>query len=252
MRGDPSVSDVHEQLRRFWDADAPTYDRSASHAGTDLVEAAAWRAILRRHLPPAPSRVLDAGAGTGTMSLLVASLGHRVTALDLSPGMLERAGEKARAAGVPLETVVAPVTEPPPGPFDAMIERHVLWTAPDPEAALEAWRRVAPGGRLVVFEGIWNREDALWHLRRRAARTLRPVLGVEHDHHAGYDPDLLASLPLARATSPEPLLGAVSAAGWRNVSIERLRDVEWARRIAAPWPLGWLETVPQFAVVADA
>jgi hypothetical protein len=34
--------------------------------------------------------------------------------------------------------------------------------------------------------------------------------------------------------------------------MERLRDVEWARRMAAPWPLGWLETVPQFAIVADA
>lgn len=246
------MTDVHERLRDFWDADAGTYDRSPSHAASNPVEAAAWRAILRRHLPPAPARVLDVGAGTGAMSLLAASLGHRVTALDLSPGMLDRAKEKAEQAGTPLETVVAPGTEPPPGPFDAVIERHVLWTSPDPVGALAAWRTVAPGGRLIVFEGIWSRESAVWRLRRRAADLVRPALGARHAHHGSYAPDLLASLPLARTASPEPLLASVRAAGWRNIGIERLRDVEWARRVAAPWPLGWLETVPQFAVVADA
>ena len=54
-----------------------------------------------------------------------------------------------------------------------------------------------------------------------------------------------------RSPSPEPLLAAVAAAGWRGVSLERLRDVEWARRLAAPWPLGWLETLPHYAIVAD-
>ena len=245
------MSDVHDRLRRFWDADAQTYDRSPSHAASDPVEAAAWQAVLGRHLPPS-SLVLDVGAGTGAMSLLAASLGHRVTALDLSSEMLGRARAKAEAMSLSLETVLAPATDPPPGPFDAVIERHVLWTSPDPDAALAAWRRVAPKGRLLVLEGMWNREGLAWHLRERAAQVLRPILGVEHHHHSGYDPDLLASLPLAGAVSPEPLLSAVARAGWRNVAIERLRDVEWARRLAAPWPLGWLETVRQFAISADA
>jgi len=245
------VTDVHDRLRRFWDADAQTYDRSPSHAASDPVEAAAWRAVLRRHLPPS-SRVLDVGAGTGAMSLLAASLGHRVTALDLSSEMLDRARAKAEALSLALETVLALATEPPPGPFDAVIERHVLWTSPEPEAALTAWRGAAPAGRLLVLEGIWNREGLAWHLRGRAADALRLILGIEHHHHSSYDPDLLASLPLAGAVSPEPLLTAVASAGWQNVAIERLRDVEWARRMAASWPLGWLETVPQFAISAGA
>jgi ubiquinone/menaquinone biosynthesis C-methylase UbiE len=246
------MADLHDRLREFWDQDAQTYDQSPSHAATDPVEAAAWRAVLRRHLPHPPARVLDVGAGTGAMSLLTASMGYRVTALDLSPGMLERARHKAAAIGVPLDTIVAPATEPPLGRFDAVVERHVLWTAPEPAAALRAWRAAAPEGRLVVFEGIFSRESPWWRLRRRAADAIRPLLGVRHDHHAAYDPELLAALPLARAVSPAPLLRAVVDAGWRNVRIERLRDVEWARRLAAPWPLGWLETVPQFAISADA
>src|SRR5438067_2362406 len=235
------MTDVDQKLREFWDADAVTYDHSPSHAASDPVEAAVWRGLLRRHLPPPPARVLDVGAGTGAMSLLAAALGHSVTALDLSPAMLERAREKAAAGGFDLRTVVASASEPPDGPFDAVVERHVVWTSPDPGAALTAWRTVAPGGRLVVFEGIWNRSSPSSRARGRAAELLRSLLGVRHDHHGTYDPELLAALPLACSPSPEPLLAAVAAAGWRGVSLERLRDVEWARRLAAPWPLGWLE-----------
>ena len=246
------MAELHDELRTFWNEDADTYDRSPSHALTDLVEAAAWRAILLRHLPPPPATVLDAGAGTGAMSLLAAELGYRVTALDLSPGMLARAKEKAVARGLELETVVGPAGEPPAGPFDAVMERHLLWTTPDPGAALRAWREVAPSGRLVVLEGIWARTSLAWRARDAAARTVRPLLGVRHDHHGSYGEELKASLPLMHAESAVPWIDAVQAAGWRNLRIERLRDVEWARRMAQPWPLGWLEGSPHFAIAADA
>src|SRR5262249_5308632 len=41
--------------------------------------------------------------------------------------------------------------------FDLAISRHVLWTLPHPEAALDEWIRVLrPGGRLVVIDGQFN------------------------------------------------------------------------------------------------
>src|SRR4051812_6160739 len=120
--------DVHDRLRDWWDADAGTYDGSAGHAMSDPVEAAAWAAALQRFLPPAPARVLDVGAGTGALSMVAAGLGHRVTALDLSESMLDRARDKALAAGLDLEIVQGRAEEPPPGPFDAVMERHLAWT----------------------------------------------------------------------------------------------------------------------------
>ena len=128
MAARPEPDGVHRRLQEWWDADAEVYDRTASHSASDPVEAAAWRAALLRYLPPPPARVLDVGAGTGTMSLLAAQLGFEVTALDLSPQMLERAREKAEAQGALVRTVVAPAHDPPPGPFDAVMERHLqLW-----------------------------------------------------------------------------------------------------------------------------
>ncbi len=247
------MTEIHDRIRDWWNADAAVYDLAPSHAASDPVEAAAWRAALEDALPPVPSSVLDVGAGTGAMSLLAAELGHRVTALDLSPAMLDQARSKAADRGVEIAFVVGRADEPPRGPFDAVMERHVLWTAPNPAEALRAWREVVrPGGRLVLFEGIWGRTDVVQRARDVLAEGLRRVYAIPHDHHAEYDEAILAELPFARLPSATPLIDAVYAAGWRAARIRRLRDVEWARRIAARPLLGALESVPQYALVAQA
>ncbi len=240
---------MEERLRAFWDRDAETYDRAPAHGISDPAEAAAWRAVLARHLPPPPARVLDVGAGTGSISLLAAELGHDVTALDLSPGMLERARAKAAARGLAVRFVLGRSEEPPEGPFDAVVERHLLWTLPEPVRALAAWRAVTvPGGRLLLLEGLWGGG----RVRAAAADLVRRILRVPPDHHAPYPPDVLASLPLARLSSPRPIVQAVAAAGWRRIRIERLREVERARRRVERWPLGLLEHAVRYALTAEA
>jgi SAM-dependent methyltransferase len=246
------MAEVHARIREWWDRDAGTYDRSVSHAMTDPVEAAAWRAALQRFLPALPGRVLDVGAGTGALSMLAAELGHRVTAVDLSPAMLDRARAKAEAQGLEIEFAVGPAELPPPGPFDAVIERHMLWTAPDPVGSLRAWREVAPGGRVILFEGAWGTPGVVERAREVAVRAARRMFGMPPDHHAPYDPEILSSLPLARVASPRPIMDAVVGAGWRAVRLSRLRDVEWAQRAGSPPILGWLQSVPRYAIVADA
>ncbi len=254
--GTPAASpfgDVQDRIRRWWNDDAATYDETPSHAATDPVEAAAWRAALLRFLPPPPAKVLDVGAGTGAMTLLAAELGFRVTALDLSEEMLGRARDKARERDLDVEFHVGRGAEPPQGPFDAVMERHVLWTTMDPVDTLTAWRRVtAPGGRLVLFEGIWRPGDSVGRARHSVAQRVRKVRGEGHDHHGEYDEAMLASLPFARLTTAAPMVEAVDEAGWRAVRIERIRDIEWVRQSAAGVSGRIAGAAPQFAIVADA
>lgn len=245
------MSELQGQIRAWWDADAGHYDRSSDHGLTDPVQAAAWTAALRSLLPPAPARVLDVGAGTGAMSLLAADLGHDVTALDLSEAMLDGARRKATERGLAVTFVHGPAEEPPPGPFDVVIERHVAWTLPDPTSAFAAWRRVAPGGRLVLFEGSWAGEGPFVAVVDSLARGLERAWRIPEHHHGEYPPQVVRALPLSGTSSPRPFLEAVESAGWRDVRLHRLGDVEWAVERAARWPLGRLRRRPRYAIVAD-
>jgi SAM-dependent methyltransferase len=245
--------DVRDLIRAWWDEDATAYDASPGHSLSDPVEAAAWRAALVSLLPPAPVRLLDVGAGTGAMSLLAADLGHDVTALDLSEAMLAKAKEKAAERSLVITFVVGPAEDPPPGAFDAVIARHVLWTLPAPAETLAAWRRaVRSGGRLVLFEGSWAGEGPWTAVKDAVASSLERVMGIRDDHHAPYPPAVLDLLPLRRTISPAPFVAAVRSAGWSRIRLVRLRDIEWVVERRAPWPIGSLRHRPRYAIVAES
>ena len=238
-----------EQIRAFWDDDAATYD--LAHQPRSAAVQAAWNAALARFLPPAPAHVLDAGAGTGFLSLAMARLGYHVTALDLSGQMLARLSQKAGAAGLRLDTVEADAADPPCVSFDAVVERHVIWTLPDPAAALNAWRQAAPTGRLVLFESLWGTAAGPAEQARARLRAIaRKLRGTPPEHHGAYGDALKAQLPLSGGTPPEHLAGLVSRSDWGGAALHRLRDIEWATACSIPLPERMLGTAPRFAVTA--
>ncbi|GBQ01925.1 methyltransferase domain-containing protein [Streptomyces spongiicola] len=140
-----------------WDAAADTFDEEPDHGLRDPGVRRAWAERVRHWLPPDPSDVLDLGCGTGSLALLAAEQGHRLTAVDLSPRMADAARRKL--AGTTAEVLTGPAERPPVGGrrFDVALARHVLWALPDPEAALAHWASLLrPGGRLVLVEGVWG------------------------------------------------------------------------------------------------
>ncbi|MGK3939394.1 class I SAM-dependent methyltransferase [Streptomyces caeruleatus] len=140
-----------------WDAEAASFDEEPDHGLRDPAVRAAWAERLRAWLPGRPCDVLDLGCGTGSLSLLAAEQGHRVTGVDLSPPMVELA--RAKLAGRDAVFLVGDAALPPVGEqrFDVVLVRHVLWALPDPGRALRRWwGLLRPGGRLVLVEGVWG------------------------------------------------------------------------------------------------
>lgn len=241
---------IIDEIRSYWDRDAATYDDALGHRPRSPAVRAAWTAALARHLPPAPARVLDCGAGTGFLSLIAARLGHAVTALDLSAEMLGRLRDAARGEDLEIEVVAGPATEPPPG-FDVVMERHVLWTLPDPVAALRAWRAAAPGGRLLLVESLWGDADPIERMRSGSRELVRRIRGQAPDHHAVFPPHVRASLPLGSGTHPSRLVDMALDAGWSRPRLERLRDIEWATALELRPVPRILGVPPRFLIVAD-
>jgi SAM-dependent methyltransferase len=166
--------------------------------------------------------------------------------------MLARLRETADREGVPVEVVEGAAEQPPPGPFDAVIERHLLWTLPDPAAALAAWRSAAPEGRLVLFEGLWGCTDPIERLRQRAREGWRRLRGEPHHHHGCYDAEMIAELPLAGGVHPDRLIRLVEQSGWGPARLERLRDVEWAQLLSLPPSARVLGVAPRLAISAGS
>lgn len=153
------MTDPAASITDYWDAAASAFDDEPDHGLRAGPTRAAWARLLGSWLPSHPVDVLDAGCGTGSLSLLLAEAGHRVTGVDLAPRMVEQARTKLAAAGHAARFLVGDAAIPPTGDrrFDVLLSRHLVWTLPDPEAALREWvTRLRPGGRLVLVEGRWR------------------------------------------------------------------------------------------------
>jgi hypothetical protein len=131
------------------------------------------------------------------------------------------------------------------------MERLLLWTLPEPAAALAAWRRVAPSGRLLAFEGLTAGRGYLEAICARARDRMHHWGRMQHHHHGSYDDRMQSQLPLmAGKATPSALVELIEANGWGSARIERLRDVEWARLLARPRAERLLGVTPEFVIAA--
>ncbi|MGC0332977.1 ubiquinone/menaquinone biosynthesis C-methylase UbiE [Streptomyces sp. SAI-170] len=176
-----------------WDAEAASFDDDPDHGLRDPEVRRAWAGRLRGWLPEEPGELLDLGCGTGSLSLLAAEQGHRVTGVDSSPAMVARA--RAKLAGRDAVFLVGDAAAPPVGDrrYDVVLVRHVLWALPDPGRALRHWRGLLrPGGRLVLVEGVWG--------------TLTPV-GISADTLTALLAPLAAQVRVERLSQDAVLWG---------------------------------------------
>jgi SAM-dependent methyltransferase len=147
-----------DEIAGYWDDFADAYDAEPDHGLADPSTREAWRVLLERWLPQQPSAVADLACGTGSLSALVAGLGHSVVGVDLAGRMVQRARAKTEGFGARVTIRQGDVTVPPidPRSVDVVLARHILWTLSEPQAALSRWHSLLrPGGRFLLVEGRW-------------------------------------------------------------------------------------------------
>lgn len=143
-------------IQRYWDWRCPTYpwDKDKSEAVSKT-----WETILADLLSGSRGRLaIDVGTGTGQFAIYLARLGFRVTGIDISEKMILKGREHADRCGLDIDFQLQDAEDLlfEDGEFDVVVSRNLLWTLPDPEKALQEWRRVLkPAGVLIVSDGMW-------------------------------------------------------------------------------------------------
>lgn len=148
-----------DHSRQYWNDAAITFDNDPDHGLRDGVVRQAWAILLKASLPSFPATILDIGCGTGSLSILMAELGHTVIGADFSPAMIALAQEKATHAGyaIPFHVMDASYPTFSLQQFDVIVCRHLLWTLSDPAQVLLRWVNLLKSeGALCLIEGFWH------------------------------------------------------------------------------------------------
>lgn len=141
-------------MSEHWNKRADRFNGAASH----IRHHDEWKRIFLSALGDAPSLITDLGCGTGACALVLAELGHSVTAVDGSEGMLAHAHREAGMRELDVSFIQATMDEAdlPDASADIVTMRNVLWTLENPSGALELARRILrPGGTLLLSDGLW-------------------------------------------------------------------------------------------------
>ena len=123
---------------------------------------------------PAGTRVLDVGAGNGTLALEMSRRGADVVALDVAWGMISHGRSHGAPAWVQGDAVALPFVS---GEFDLVISSSVYQWVDDLSGAFREARRVLrPGGRFMAAMFAHGTLDELFVSMERAARSSERIL----------------------------------------------------------------------------
>jgi SAM-dependent methyltransferase len=141
MSGNP-IANFKEAQRQGWKHFAPL-EALTTRPAAHLVQFAQ----VRRG-----QRVLDVACGTGVVAITATRVGAKVTGVDLTPELLERARENARIGSFDVEFLEADVEALPfaNAEFDVVLSQFGHMFAPRPQVAIaEMLRVLKPAGTLA-------------------------------------------------------------------------------------------------------
>jgi SAM-dependent methyltransferase len=172
-------------------------------------------------------RVLDAGCGSGRLTVALAQAGAEVTGIDTNAKQLTEARRRAAGQGIELELLETDFNARLPfadASFDAVTSRLALMAAADPTATLRELHRVlAQKGRLVSVVWASPAENPWFSVPRE---TIAEVLGTEHASFARA---------FGRLGDPDEAAAVHHAAGLLDVEARRLHEHTIVASAAAHW-----------------
>lgn len=203
--------EVIESVNNYWNSPECVQGYGAGHYhGLDQAQdEQIWTTLLTDAFGTEPAKALEIGSGTGYLSILLAKAGFDVVGIDQSENMLEAAKANATAAGVKVrfQNGIASEFESELNTFDAAVARWVFWTLPNPlEVAQHIYSALKPGGKFMVFDGLWFKSFDDHNIETDTERSRR--------WDASYTDEVRSSLPLMFDGGPQQVEAILKEAGF--------------------------------------
>ena len=197
-------------------------------------------------------RILDIGTGPGFFPMILAEAGYHVTAIDYTPGMLEKAAENAakfigeKSRNIEFKRMDAQALEFEDESFDVIISRNLTWNLPHPEMAYKEWLRVLKkGGKLLNFDANWygylyddKKREAYENDRKNVEK------GSLDDHYLCTDIDRMEKIalqvPLSETKRPGWDVKVLEALGAAQIQVNE--DI-WQQVWSEEEKLNWLRQI---------
>ncbi len=179
-----------DSVKEFYDSMSEDYDLMTEFTERFPRERPSFQALVDKfHFRHA----LDAGSGTGFHSLLLAQLGVQVTAVDISPKMIDSLRGHARQYGLDVKSFVGGFGEIPKivgGTFDAVFSMGNSLAHAASREELVSWLRafdavLEPGGILFLQNLNYDRILA----QRNKVQSTKDVGGKSFTRYYEYEGD---------------------------------------------------------------
>ena len=235
--------EIISENKAYWTGRASGYSE-VNQAELETGQRKKWRDCLRAEImgqfpgiAAAQLRVLEVGTGPGFFAILLRGLGYDVTAIDLTPAMLEEAKKNAggMADSIRFMEMNAEALTFEDAAFDVVVSRNLTWNLPHPETAYAEWVRVLkPGGLLLNFDA--NRYAYLFDEKAQAAYDQDRINSAEQgvwDQNVGENFDVMEEI--ARRVP----LSSIRRPAW-DLSVLRFLGLH-AQAEEAVWRRVWSE-----------
>lgn len=230
------LMDAKSVISMYWDKRSQTYDDNRYNSQNEV--RLFWKGILKdANRTDESLKILDVGTGTGFLALLFAEMGHSVTGIDISRGMLEKARYNAGKLKLTVDFMHCDAENLPfeDGTFDVVINRHLLWTLPSPGIAIDEWSRaVKSGGKIMLIDGRWYDPTIDMRLRRFLGRIIAFMTEKRSPHmFTSHYANIKDQLPFFDGSASDNIVDLFTEAGLKNISVnnlEKLKEFESKNR----------------------
>ena len=147
-----------DKIVSYWNWRAASYSKSVKRELSNNSKVLWYDILFEAVEGRSGLRSLDIGTGPGFFAILLAEMGHKVTALDSSQAMLDMAAQNVQVAGQEVTFVLSDMSELPfeDESFDLLVCRNVTWMLKQAQETYNEWYRVlAREGILLIFDANW-------------------------------------------------------------------------------------------------